>query len=108
MNPDENKPQPPYRLSSSAEVNQQVRELAEVAQAMGERRDFLKALRQITTRLRHAPFQFGECRFRLPGGKLAIHIGAIQPAAVQFAIHEESPNVILLKVLLLGSQSEEP
>ena len=35
--------------------------------------------------------------------KMRFHIGAIQPAAVQFAIHEESPNVILLKVYLLGA-----
>lgn len=103
MNVDKNEPRPPFRISSSAEVDQHVKQLAEFAGALGKKKAFLGALREIVTRLKSAPFEFGECRYRLAHGKMRCHIGAIQPAAVQFAIHEESANVILLNVFLLGS-----
>jgi hypothetical protein len=103
MSPEENQPKPPFRLGSSAKLNQEIRELAKLAESLGKKRAFLKSLRQITTRLKHAPFTFGECRYHLAESKLRFQIGAISPVAVHFAIHEESPNVILLKVHLLGS-----
>lgn len=106
MSVEKKKPQPPFRISSSARVNQQTRELAELAASLGKKQAFLAALREIVKRLRNDPFEFGECRYSLPNGKMRCHIGAIQPAAVQFAIHEESPNVIILKVLLLGLPTE--
>ena len=103
MSPNENTPQPSYKISSSAKLNDEVRELAKLAATLGKKTAFLQSLRKIIDRLQNAPFNFGECRYRLPFKNVYCCIGAIQPVAVQFAIREESHDVIILKVLLLGS-----
>ncbi len=97
------KSDPPFRIGSSARTNQELRERVEFAATLGKHKEFLRALRQIMTRLQNAPNDFGECRYELHKGKMRCHIGVLAPAAIHFAIHEESRNVIVLRVFLLGS-----
>ena len=103
MTNDENNPSPPFHIAISGKVAAEVASLAAQADTRGKKKAFLLSLRKIVERLRANPYDFGECRYRLPSGKMPCHIGAIQPAAVHFAIHEESSNVILLRVFLMGS-----
>jgi hypothetical protein len=102
MSPNGSNPHRLYRVSSSGNINDEVRELIELSISLGIKNDFLQSLRKITLRLQTAPFEFGECRYRLPFKNVHCCIGAIQPVAVQFAIREESRDVMILKVILLS------
>lgn len=98
-----NGPSPPFQIGMSAKVADQIKAIAQQADALGQKQPYLEALRIIERRLRENPFDFGECRFHWSNIDSRCHIGAVRPVAVQFAIHEIQPVVLLLRVFLLGS-----
>ena len=93
MTPSEPIPPLPFRISSTSILNEEVQQLIKAAIERGNKHAVLQALRQIVDRLISNPHEFGECRYRLPLGKLSCHIGAVAPIAVRFAIHKESRTV---------------
>jgi hypothetical protein len=90
------------RVTLVGDVSDEIKRLAKEAASLGKKQAYLEAWLAIEKRLSSDPTQFGECRFRLLKGDLLCHIGAIQPVAVRFAVHEKSRNVFVLKVFLLG------
>ena len=91
-----------YRLTLVGDVPTGIRNLAKAAALRGKKQAYLDALLAIEKRLSADPIQFGECGYRLLKGDLQCHIGAIQPVAVQFAIHEARREVFVLKIFLPG------
>ena len=100
MNPDGMQP---YRLTLVGDVAKEIKSLAQQAALFGKKRAYLDAWLAIEKRLANTPTDFGEYCFSLLKGDMLCHIGAIQPVAVRFAIHEKSRDVFVLKVFLLGS-----
>jgi hypothetical protein len=94
---------PPYRLTLVGNVREDIKRLAMEADLLGKKQAFLSALLAAEKRLERDPAEFGELRYSLANGVLQCHIGALRPVAVQFAIHEERRDVLVLKIQLLGS-----
>ena len=93
----------PYHVTLIGDVPASIWSLAKKAAPLGKKRAFLDAFRIIQERLSRDPGQFGEQRYTLSKNEMPCHIGAIQPVAVQFAIHEEKRAVFIFKVFLMGS-----
>jgi hypothetical protein len=92
-----------YRISLVGDVPSAIRKFASVAASLGKKKAYLEAWLTIESHLTTNPHQFGECRYTLLNGDLQCHIGAMAPVAVEFAVHEKTRTVMVLKAYLLGS-----
>jgi hypothetical protein len=94
---------PPFRVSVSGALRQEIRRLAKAASSMGIKGEFVWSFTSILQRLRHDPLVFGEDRFGTKTLNFKCRVGAIKPVAVHFAVHEQLHIVFVLRVFLMGS-----
>jgi hypothetical protein len=95
--------EPRFEVILSASVSQEIKRLARRADDLGIRASFVAALGVIHERLRRNPLNFGEYCFEWKNLNLWSYLGAIRPAAVQYAVRQQPPIVFVTKVTLMGS-----
>ena len=90
-----------YRIDISGKVRQEIKALIREAAEQGLEEQAWTALQIILQRLHADPWQFGELTRRRKHLRLQEHIGFVNPLRVHFAIHEELPFVVVMKVVLV-------
>jgi hypothetical protein len=91
-----------FKIDMSDLVTQEINQLKKEAQVKGIAQEVQKALRVILSRLRTNPLEFGELIRSFGHLKLIVHVAAVPPLFVRFAIHAEAQFVIILKIQFLS------
>jgi len=78
-----------------------LRQLQRQAADEGRGEQMLAALREIHQRLQHNPNALGEALYRLPILRMQVRACVVRPLAVDFAVCEDRPVVIINGVTLL-------
>jgi hypothetical protein len=87
-----------YRIDRVVAVDGQIRELAYGAAAQGLEHEFFTTLKSILSELGKRQLDWGDPEYRTrKRGGIAYH-GARTPVFVRYAVFEEEPVVMLLKV----------
>src|SRR4051812_21428505 len=92
-----------YRVDESQKVRQEVKALGERAKQAGILDKFSAAFEYVVWRLETNPLGFGEPTHHLWNLGMVIHIGALDPVVVHFAIHEDKRFVLIQSVALLSA-----
>jgi hypothetical protein len=78
----------PYRIVYSGRCRDETRQLLMRAKAKGLFTEVAKAVRDIDTRLRWIPLDFGEPLQDFPNVGIKEHIGALGPLVVKYGVDE--------------------
>ena len=91
-----------YTVSQPGAVNEEFRRLAALAAEQGRRPLVFRAAGYMLDELAYDPLRFGESREFLPHFELHMRIAFPRPLGVIFAVHEESKQVFIQRVVLLS------
>lgn len=94
-----------YRVSYTGRVRQSILELAAIAKARGDGREYLAALKEFDRRLRIYP-QFADPLMDLPSEPGQVRLGAVPPLAMRYGVFEERKLVLVAALpVLLGRRA---
>jgi hypothetical protein len=96
-----------FKLDMSKTVAQEIKKVIQQAYLEGVGDEALRALKRVFDRVRIDPLQVGELFRYHEHLNLLVHVTVIHPIAVYFAIHPVNKFVVIQKVLLISSGSEE-
>jgi hypothetical protein len=91
-----------FQLVVSGAVLQSLKDLLARAAAVGLDDVVIQAVKQTRQQLTYDPFGFGEPIYRLQHLRLEVRMAVVSPLAVQFAVHQDKPLVILRSVTPLS------
>lgn len=94
----------PYRVSYSAQVRQQLVELAATARARGDGAEYVAALLEFDRRLHVYP-QFGDPLVDLLAEPGHVRLGAVPPLAMRYGVLEERRMVLVAALPVLMPKS---
>ena len=80
---------------------QHVKTLHKYAKEVGLGDIFIEALKFALYRMRYNPLAFGELVKSRPKSGLVFHVRVVEPLLFEFAIHEETHNVLIQRVQLM-------
>jgi hypothetical protein len=89
------------------DVSKQINSLGSQAEALGQLEAYTDALENIVRRLTQDPTRFGDYHYALLDGDIRLYVGAINPVAVRYFVHEKSKDVYIRELLLLGTATGE-
>jgi hypothetical protein len=92
---------PPYEVHGSGVIAAEIRRLRRQAAGEGRSAAMMAALREIHRRLQLDPNALGEPLYRLPVLRMQVRTCVVRPLAVDFAVCEDRPVVIIKGVSLL-------
>jgi hypothetical protein len=91
----------PWNVAFAGTVAPDLKTLYRQAKDAGLGDAYIDAVKFALHRLRHAPLAFGELVARRPKSRLIIHVRIVRPLLFEFAIHEETHNVLILRIQLM-------
>lgn len=91
-----------YRVSQIDAAKQALKRHYLHAKSDGRGAAFVAAVEHIYNRLRSAPHDFGEPKYRLHAMKMVTYLAIHHPLVVEFGIHETEPVVVIRSVQYLG------
>jgi len=91
-----------FQLVTPGTVLEALKQLLTKAAELGRDEEVIEAVNRIRQRLMHDPLGFGEPLYRLPNMKLEVRLGIVPPLAVQYAVHQEKPFIILKSITPLA------
>jgi hypothetical protein len=80
---------------------QHVKTLHQYAKQVGLGNTYVDAIKFALHCMRHDPLAFGELVRRRPKSGLIVHVRIVKPLLFEFAIHEETHNVLIQRVQLM-------
>jgi sirohydrochlorin ferrochelatase len=96
---------PAFRVVTLESARQQLLNITQQVADAGAGSEVATAIRQIYTRLKSDPHDFGEPLNHLPAMKLTVRRAAIVPVFVEYGVHDEKSIVFVRRILWLNSPS---
>jgi hypothetical protein len=90
-----------WHVAFAGAVAQDLKVLYKRAKEAGLGDAYIDAIRFAVHRMSNDPLGFGELIKRKPKSGLLIHVRIVKPLRFEFAIHEESHNVLIQRVQLM-------
>jgi hypothetical protein len=90
-----------WHVAFAGSVGQDLKTLFRRAKEVGLGDAYIDAIKFALQRLRQDPLALGELIERRPKSRLLIHVRIVKPLLFEFAIHEETHNVLIQRVQLM-------
>jgi hypothetical protein len=90
-----------WHVSFVGTVAQEVKTLYKQAKEAGLGDAYIDSIKYARHRMRLNPMRFGELIRRRPKSGLVVHVRVVEPLLFEFAIHEETHNVLIQRVQLM-------
>lgn len=90
-----------WHVAFAGTVGQDMKTFYEHAKAIGLGGAYIDAVKFALHRMRQNPLAFGELIEQKPNSQLIVHVRIVKPLLFEFAIHEETHNVLIQRIQLM-------